>query len=116
METDRIGMGVIFDLDGVLVDTSEYHKQSWFDLAEMQGYNMSEKFFYRTFGMQNCQILPMLSDAELTGEEIAEMADWKEERYRKLIKGKLDLMDGVEDLIFDLRNNGFAIAIGTSTP
>ncbi|MHC4581808.1 MAG: HAD hydrolase-like protein, partial [Planctomycetota bacterium] len=54
-------MGVIFDLDGVLVDTGWAHKQSWFDLAEKEGFTMSDEFFYSTFGMQNYMIIPMVT-------------------------------------------------------
>ena len=53
-------LGVIFDLDGVLVDTAWAHRRSWFDLAEKEGLPMSEEFFRRTFGMQNDAILPQL--------------------------------------------------------
>jgi beta-phosphoglucomutase-like phosphatase (HAD superfamily) len=34
--------GVIFDLDGVLVDTGWAHKQSWYDLAEKEGFSMTD--------------------------------------------------------------------------
>ena len=53
MSNKANSMGVIFDLDGVLVDTGWAHKQSWFDLAEKEGFSMSDEFFYSTFGMQN---------------------------------------------------------------
>jgi beta-phosphoglucomutase-like phosphatase (HAD superfamily) len=34
--------GVIFDLDGVLVDTGWAHKQSWYDLAEKERFGLSD--------------------------------------------------------------------------
>ena len=52
--------GVIFDMDGVLVDTGWAHRQAWFDLAAKEGLAMSDEFFRSTFGMQNAAILPML--------------------------------------------------------
>ena len=63
-------MGVIFDLDGVLVDTGWAHKQSWFDLADKEGFTMSEEFFYRTFGMQNYMIIPMVIGRQLPRNEV----------------------------------------------
>lgn len=109
-------MGIIFDLDGVLVDTSEFHRQSWFDLAQREGFEMSDEFFYKTFGMQNYQILAMLAGRELPRDEIDRLARWKEQRYRELAKEKLTLMSGAKGLLEDLKDNGFLVAIGSSAP
>lgn len=108
--------GVIFDLDGVLVDTGEFHRLSWYDLAKKEDFEMSDELFYSTFGMQNYQIIPMLVGREVTAEELDRLSQWKEQRYRELIKGKLELLDGVRELIEDLKRAGFLLAIGTSTP
>jgi beta-phosphoglucomutase family hydrolase len=108
--------GVIFDLDGVIIDTGPFHKQSWYDLAEREGYRMSDELFYSTFGMQNYHIIPKLAERQVTKDEIDRMSDWKEQRYRDLIKGKLQLLEGVKALIDNLKKNGFLLAIGTSAP
>jgi beta-phosphoglucomutase len=110
------GKGVIFDLDGVLVNTGEFHRRSWYDLAQREGFEMSDELFYSTFGMQNYQIIPMLVGREVTAEELERLSEWKESRYRELISGKLKLLDGVKELIEDLKRAGFLLAIGTSTP
>ncbi|MFC1783111.1 HAD family hydrolase [Planctomycetota bacterium] len=107
---------VIFDLDGVLVDTGEFHKQSWNDLASKQGWAFSDEIFQRTFGMQNYQIIPILVGGEVSSDEIDRLGEEKEARYRELIAGKLTLLTGVRDLIGDLKANGFLLAVGTSTP
>jgi len=107
---------VIFDLDGVLINTAEYHKVAWRELAERNGFEISDDFFYSTFGMQNYQIIPTMAKRELSDSEFQEMSDWKENRYRELIAGKLELLAGAERLIKDLKNSGFALAIGSSTP
>ncbi len=109
-------MGVIFDLDGVLVDTGWAHKQSWFDLAEKEGFSMSDEFFYSTFGMQNYMIIPMLTGRELPRDQIDRMADWKEQRYREIIADRLEPSDGAEELLADLKNSGFLTAVGSSAP
>jgi beta-phosphoglucomutase len=109
-------MAVIFDLDGVLVDTGLFHKQSWYDLAEREAFEMTDGIFYATFGMQNYQIIPMLVGRELPRDEIDRMSDWKEQRYRELIAGKLKLLPGAKMLIDDLKKSGFLLAVGTSAP
>ena len=109
-------MGVIFDLDGVLVDTGWAHKQSWYDLAEKEGFHISDEFFYSTFGMQNCQIIPMLLGRELSCDEVDRLSDWKEQRYRELIADKLTPSQGAESLLDQLKNSGFLLAVGSSAP
>jgi len=108
--------GVIFDMDGVLVDTGWAHKQSWYDLAAKEGFSMSDEFFSSTFGMQNYQIIPMLLERESTRNEIDRLADWKEQRYRELVSEQLTLSEGARTLLEDLKDNGFLLAVGSSAP
>lgn len=109
-------MGIIFDLDGVLVDTGWAHKRAWYDLAEKEGFRMSDEFFYRTFGMQNYQIIPMLVGGDLPSGEVDRLSGWKEQRYRELIADKLALSSGASELLSGLRNGGFLLAVGSSAP
>ena len=108
-------MGVIFDLDGVLVDTGWAHKQSWYDLAEKEGFEMSDEFFYSTFGMRNDQIIPKLAEG-ISSEGIDRLSKWKEQRYREIIAEKLTLSPGVSELLDDLKECGFLLAVGSSAP
>jgi beta-phosphoglucomutase len=116
MTSGNSKMGVIFDLDGVLVDTGWAHKQAWWDLAEKEDFDMSDEFFYSTFGMQNYQIIPMLIGQDVSGEKIDRLSEWKENRYREIISDKLALLPGVQKLLNDLKENGFLLAIGSSAP
>ena len=108
-------LGVIFDLDGVLVDTGWSHRQAWYDLAEREDLEMSDEFFRNTFGMQNATILPMMKPG-ITAQELERMSDWKEQRYREILADRLELAPGVEPLLKDLKANRFSLAIGSSAP
>jgi beta-phosphoglucomutase len=114
-ESDSRG-GVIFDLDGVLVDTGWAHKQSWYELAEKEGLSMTDEFFYSTFGMQNYQIIPMLLGQDALSDEVCRLSDWKEQRYREIIAENLTPAEGAEPLLCDLKNEGFLLAVGSSAP
>jgi len=102
-------------MDGVLVDTAWAHRRSWFDLAEKEGLEISEEFFRRSFGMQNDAILPMLRPG-ISKEQMERLADWKEQRYREIVKERVELAPGVADLVQDLKRHGFRLAIGSSAP
>jgi beta-phosphoglucomutase len=116
MIEDNSHMGVIFDLVGVLVDTGWAHKQSWYDLAEKEGFDMSDDFFYKTFGMRNDQIIPMFVGRGTSSEEVERLSQWKEKRYRELIAENLILPPGVGELLGDLKRSGFLMAVGSSAP
>lgn len=116
MKANKKKYGVIFDLDGVLVDSGKSHKQSWYELAEREGFAMSDELFYHTFGMQNNRIIPILAGCDLPAEEINRISGWKEQRYRELIAETIELMAGARTLLEDLKSNGFLLAIGSSAP
>lgn len=108
--------GVIFDLDGVLVDSSEFHFQAWQIWAKRHGTTMTYEFFRETFGMVNDNIIPHLIPRKLTKEELKELSDEKEAIFREVAKGKIKPLKGAVELVRALQAAGYKLAIGTSTP
>ena len=84
--------GVIFDWDGVLVDSSAAHEESWERLASETQKQLPEGHFQKSFGMKNEQIIPNIlqwtSDSKEGENEIHRLSLRKEELYRQIIKEK----------------------------
>lgn len=109
---------VIFDFDGVVIDSHDAHGRSWFALAEELGQELSHETFVSTFGQRNESILPFLGWAEEGDcERIQQLGDRKEGLYREILRAEgIDPLSGVVALLQDLKANGIPCAIGTSTP
>jgi len=108
--------GVLWDMDGVLVDTGELHFQSWVDTLKLYGYNFSHEFHTATFGMNNASILNLVFGHKPQNELVVEIGNKKEEYFRKAIKGKARPMAGVRDWLEQLKEWGFRQAVASSAP
>ncbi len=113
----RCTLGVIFDMDGVLVDSYQAHWQSWHFMADELGKGLTEEQFISTFGRTSREIIAAHWGAEcLTPEEIAEFDQRKEALYRELVARDFPAMDGATELIRSLAADGFKLAVGSSGP
>jgi len=104
----------IFDHDGVLVDSLEFHTEAWFELGRRTGLNLTSEFIHRTFGMTNYSIFRLLLGDATTDEEMRYYSNLKEECYRDVARGKIQLMEGARELLDALTAQGVKLAIGSS--
>lgn len=107
---------VIFDIDGVLVDSYQAHFESWRKLTREYGGDMSEDFFARTFGRTSREILLRLWPKGLDEKALQALDRRKEAYYRQILQQNFPLMDGALELIDELRSEGFKLAVGSSGP
>lgn len=106
---------VIFDWDGVVLDSSAHHERSWEILASRRGLPLPPDHFKRGFGKKNNLIIPDLGWA-VDPLEITELAEEKEEIYRALVREKgIQPLPGVRELLAALRARDIPCAIGSST-
>jgi len=109
--------GVIFDVDGVLVDSYAAHYESWQRLGRELGLVMTEGQFVATFGRTSREIIreiwPQLATSD---ERVRGIDDRKEELYRQIIAADFPSMDGAVELIDALAEGGFLLAVGSSGP
>ncbi len=106
---------VIFDLDGVMVDTAPYHFQAWQKALAEFGLEMSYEQFRSTFGMRNQEIIRAIFGSRFTSEQVEEIGRRKDLIYRELVYKHLTPMPGLLRLIQDLKAKRFRIAVATST-
>lgn len=108
--------GVIFDMDGVIVDSGPAHLASWQRLAAEQGKRISKEEFERSFGIPAREIIRMRWGTHLTDDEVRRLDDRKEQIYREAVRGHVPVMPGALELIRSLHAEGWRLAIGSSGP
>lgn len=114
---DRSARGILWDMDGTMVNTAALHFRAWSELAKEIGRAFSRDDFTRTFGWRNAEIIPTVFGPKDSEEEIARLGDRKEEWYRELVvRHGVDLLPGVGALLESCSRAGYRQAVGSSAP
>lgn len=111
----RDGYAVIWDVDGVLLDSAEQHRQSWHALAQENGFPYSDADFWATFGMRNGDIIPRVFGVT-DPERVAALGERKETFYRELLARQIAPLPGAKELLAALHGAGYQQALGSSAP
>jgi len=111
---------VIFDLDGVIVKTDEFHFQAWKHIADQEGILFNQVINNRLRGvsrMESLEIILEKSSKTYSQEEKVAMATKKNNYYIDLLRhlGKKDILPGVLHVIKELKRKNIKIAIGSSS-
>lgn len=112
----------IFDLDGVITDTAEYHFKAWSVLAAEIGIEIDEEFNEQLKGVTRTESLKRIlkhgGKANAYSEkEITELATKKNEHYKTLI-AKItpdDILPGIVSLLEGIKAAGIPIALGSAS-
>jgi kojibiose phosphorylase len=110
--------GVIFDLDGVLTDTAEYHYQAWQRLADEEGIPFDREANEALRGVSRREsLISIIGDRKYSEAQIQEMMDRKNGYYIELIHHMTpqDLLPGAIALLDELRQAGIKTAIGSAS-
>ena len=112
---------VIFDLDGVIVFTDQFHYQAWKKMADEMNIYFDETINNRLRGVSRMDSLEIILERyegePLTQEKKEELAAQKNENYRELLKTMTpdDVTDEVRETLAEIRKRGYKISLGSSS-
>ena len=113
-ETER---AVLWDVDGTLVDSAEYHFLTWREALARENFELTRARFDASFGQRNETILREYFGADFPVGEIARIADAKETLYRAMMRTRgIEPLPGVRGWLKRLRADGWRQAVASSAP
>jgi beta-phosphoglucomutase family hydrolase len=108
-------VSVIFDMDGVIVDSASFHYLTWRTLLQKRGITYSYEQFADNFGRRtDLQVKRILG--EITEAEITAFVKEKDNLFREIVGTNVTAFPGVVELIKSLKQSGRKIAVGSSSP
>jgi kojibiose phosphorylase len=108
----------IFDLDGVVTDTAEYHYLSWQQLADEEGIPMDRALGDELRGVsRRDSLMRIIGDRPYTEEQILEMMDRKNRYYVEMLDRITagDMLPGMESLLHEINDAGLKIGLGSAS-
>ena len=111
---------IIFDLDGVIVDTAKYHYLAWRKIANDLGFDFSEKENENLKGVSRIKSLEYLlqkGNIKLSQKEKDKLLFVKNEHYLSLISNmdESEMLSGIAELIKDLHKENIPFALGSAS-
>jgi beta-phosphoglucomutase len=109
--------GALFDMDGVIVDNSDFHIKAFEVWSNEKGIPFDKEFFKaKLFGQQNADIFKALTGKEMSEDEVEKEGEYKESIYRRLYANSITPLNGLIDFLKDLKGEKFGLSIATSGP
>jgi beta-phosphoglucomutase len=111
-------IAIIWDMDGVLVDSGDFHYRAWREtLKAVMNTDISYDAFQRTFGLRNLEMLRDHLGYAMTIDEVNRLSGIKEARYRELIHlNGMNLLPGVKQWLDHSTASGWRQAVASSAP
>jgi beta-phosphoglucomutase len=111
-------LGIIFDLDGVITDTAEFHYKAWQWLADREGLAFDRQVNEKLRGVSRRKSLEIiLNGASIEEEHLLQCMTDKNTYYQKLLQeiSHKDILAGVEDLLKGIRERGWKISLASAS-
>lgn len=108
---------VLWDVDGTLVDSAEYHWLTWREALAREQFALTRARFDQTFGQRNDTILRSYFGANFPDAEIARIAAAKESLYREMVRARgIEPLPGVLHWLVKLNADGWRQCVASSAP
>jgi beta-phosphoglucomutase family hydrolase len=106
------GLALIFDMDGVIVDSNPLHREAWIAFNRRYGLETTEAMLQGMYGRRNDRIVRDFFGDSLSGEEVAARGAAKEELYRQMVAGRVErmLVPGLRTFLDFYRGAPLAVA------
>lgn len=108
--------GILWDMDGVLIDTTQAHFEAWRTIAAGYGIQLDRERFLGSMGMNNVGAIETLFGRPTNPQEVLEIGDKKEALFRQLLVGRVKLLPGVPEWLQAFQLLGYTQAVATSAP
>lgn len=106
--------GVIFDIDGTLVDSNDAHAQSWVDTFTEAGYDVPFEVVRPLIGMGGDKLLPKTIGVRHDSSEGKELTRRRSEIFREKYLPRLQPLEGSRALVERVRAQGLKPVVATS--
>jgi beta-phosphoglucomutase len=108
---------VLWDLDGTLADSREFHWRAWRETMREAGVEITEAQFLASFGQRNDAILSKWLDGPVAADRIREIGEAKEALYRRFVQDEgLTPLPGAVEWLERLHREHWRQAIASSAP
>lgn len=114
--------GVLFDLDGVITDTAEYHYLAWKKLADELGITIDREFNEKLKGVSREDSLRLIlehgkRESDFSETEFQQLAKSKNDNYVEMIQAvsPKDVYPGILELLKELKNAGIKISLASAS-
>jgi len=115
MTKTQLVRAVLWDMDGTLLDSADYHWLAWRDVLRDEGFELTRERFSESFGRRNDATLRAYFGDDFPLDEIERIGAIKEARYREMVhKQGVDLLPGVGQWLTRLRQDGWRQALASS--
>ena len=110
-------IGLIFDMDGVIVENHQYHYLAWQKIAAKHGITIDEVFYREKMnGRTLKKLMKVVFEREMSDEEAKSIGLEKEAIYRDLYKDHRKPTTGLIKFLEEAKEKGIPMAVGTSAP
>ena len=108
---------VLFDMDGVIIDSNPYHKDAWLEFCRRYDVELKEEDVPRyIYGKTNKTALADVFQREFSPEESFRMSEEKEAIYRELHRADISLIKGLDSLLKTFAQHDIPLAVCTNAP